>query len=190
MPLTTAPPTSGPIATPRPLTPPQTPNAMPRRAGGTASESNVSVSGRTMAAPKPCTARAAISTSMLVDRAAAALATVNVASPMENIRRRPKRSPRAAPVRSSTANVSVYALTVHSSDWIDAPRLRRTEGSAVVTTRLSSVVMNRPRDTIASVHARLGLDLGVRCRNLETRVIGYSFVCDWSFTCQRLEKRV
>jgi hypothetical protein len=42
---------------------------------------------------------------------------------------------------------------------------------------LSSVVMNRPRDTIASVHATLGLDLGVRRRNLEMRVIGYSCVC-------------
>jgi hypothetical protein len=32
--------------------------------------------------------------------------------------------------------------------------------------------MNRPRDAIASVHATLGVDLGVRCRNLEVRVIG------------------
>ena len=179
MPLTTAPPTSGPIATPSPLTPPQMPSATPRRAPGIpASDSSVSVSGSTIAAPKPCTARAAISASpVLAASADAALAAVKVARPIANIRLRPNRSPSAAPVSSSTANVSVYALTVHSSDWIDAPRLRRIDGSAVVTTRLSSVVMNKPIDTIASVHATLGVDLGVRCRNLETRVIESSCVC-------------
>jgi hypothetical protein len=42
-----------------------------------------------------------------VDSAAAAEASVKMPSPTENIRRRPSRSPRAAPVSSSTANVSV-----------------------------------------------------------------------------------
>jgi hypothetical protein len=45
--------------------------------------------------------------------AAAAEATVKIAMPIASSRRRPKRSPSAAPVNSSTANVSVYALTVH-----------------------------------------------------------------------------
>ena len=106
-PCTTAPPASGPIATPSPLTPLQIPSAMPRPCGGVASDSSVSVSGKTIAAPAPCTARAAISMAVSGDRAAAALAAVKTASPMTNIRRRPKRSPSAAPVRSSTANVSV-----------------------------------------------------------------------------------
>jgi len=102
-----APPTSGPIATPRPLTPPQIPSAIPRRAGKTASASSVSVSGSTIAAPSPCNARAAISASVLPDTAAPALARVKMASPTANIRRRPSRSPSAAPVSSSTANVNV-----------------------------------------------------------------------------------
>ena len=42
---TTAPPTSGPSATAIPLIPDQTPSATPRRAGGNASASSVSVSG-------------------------------------------------------------------------------------------------------------------------------------------------
>src|SRR4051812_35561938 len=85
--------------------------------------------------------------------------------PTMNIRRRPKRSPRAAPVRSSTANDSVYALTVHSSDSIEAPRLLRIDGSAVETTRLSRVVMNSAIETIARVQ---------RAR----RLIACSLVCE------------
>ena len=53
MPLTTAPPTSGPIAIARPPIPPQMPSASPRRSAGTAAERIVSVSGVTIAAPTP-----------------------------------------------------------------------------------------------------------------------------------------
>ena len=111
---TTAPPTSGPIATASPLMPPHAPSASPRRSGGTAAERIVSVSGITIAPPRPCTARAASSAPIDGASAAAAEASVKMARPIENSRRRPKRSPSAAPVRSSTAKVSVYALTVHS----------------------------------------------------------------------------
>jgi hypothetical protein len=47
----------------------------------------------------------------------------------------------AAPVSRNAAKVSVYALTVHSSSSIDAPRSTRITGSAVETTRLSSTTM-------------------------------------------------
>ena len=50
MPSTTAPPTSGPIATARPEMPDHRPSTSPRRPAGNASESSVSVSGSTMAA--------------------------------------------------------------------------------------------------------------------------------------------
>ena len=76
---------------------------------------------------------------------------MKIARPMPNSRRRPKRSPSAAPVISSTAKVSVYALTVHSSPLRLASRSLRITGSAVVTTRLSSVVMNSAREVIANV---------------------------------------
>ena len=65
------------------------------------------LSGMTIAAPAPCTARAAISTPMLGASAAAALDRVNTVIPTANIFRRPYRSPRAAPVSISTAKVSV-----------------------------------------------------------------------------------
>ena len=65
---------------------------------------------------------------------------------MANIRRRPNRSPSAAPVISSTAKLSVYAFTVHSSCSIDAPRCTRIVGSAVVTTSASSATISDATD--------------------------------------------
>ena len=114
MPSTTAPPTSGPRATARPPIPPQAPSASPRFSAGTAALRSVSVSGMTIAPPRPWTARAATRASMVGASAAAADAAVKSAIPSTNIRLRPNRSPSAAPVRRNTANVSVYALTVHS----------------------------------------------------------------------------
>ena len=61
IPPATAPPTIGPAATASPAIPPHRPIAMPRFAVGNASLINVSVSGVTIAAPAPWTARAAIS---------------------------------------------------------------------------------------------------------------------------------
>ena len=75
--------------------------------------------------------------------------------PTMNIRRRPKRSPSAAPVRRKTANVSVYAFTVHSSSSIVAPRSVRITGSAVETTRLSSTTMKSATEVITNVHSVL-----------------------------------
>ena len=99
----TAPPTSGPSATAIPLIPDQTPSARPRRSGGKASASSVSVSGVTIAAPTPWEARAAISVAVEGASAAAAEDSVNRAIPAMNMRLRPKRSPSAEPVKSSTA---------------------------------------------------------------------------------------
>ena len=107
IPSTTAPPTSGPMATARPAIPPQAPSATPRFAGDTAAERSVSVSGVTIAAPTPWIARATTSVSMLGASAAAAEAAVKITIPIANMRLRPKRSPSAAPVSSSTANVRV-----------------------------------------------------------------------------------
>ena len=113
MPVTIAPPTSGPSATARPLIPPQMPSARPRRSAGTEADRTVSVNGITIAPPRPWAARATSSAKIDGASAAAADAAVKIAMPITSSRRRPKRSPSAAPVNSSTANVSVYALTVH-----------------------------------------------------------------------------
>jgi hypothetical protein len=105
--VTTAPPITGPRATPSPLMPDQMPSATPRRPAGKASDSRVRVSGVTRAPPAPWSARAATRAPMLGARAAAAEPTVKMARPRLNMRRRPKRSPSAAPVSSRTAKLSV-----------------------------------------------------------------------------------
>src|SRR2546430_3498861 len=89
--------------------------------------------------------------------AAAAEAAVKIATPIVKPRGRPSRSPRAAPVSRSTAKVSVYALTVHSRPLSPAWRSVRITGSAVVTTRLSIVVMKSSVDVIANVQSSFGL---------------------------------
>ena len=107
MPCEIAPPTSGPIAIARPATPPHAPRATARRSGGTPADRIVSDSGVTSAPPTPCIARARISTSLDGERAAAAEPIVKIARPMTKNRRRPNRSPSAAPVSSRTAKVRV-----------------------------------------------------------------------------------
>jgi hypothetical protein len=54
---------------------------------------------------------------------------------------------------SRTSNVSVEALTVHSRPCNEAWRSLRITGSAVVTTRLSRVAMNRATEVITNVQA-------------------------------------
>lgn len=101
------PPIRGPLATASPVTALKMPSAAPRRAGGTAAVSRVSVSGIMIAAPTPWTARKAISSLIPGERAAAAEAPVKTASPVRKSRRRPNLSPRDAPSISSTAKVRV-----------------------------------------------------------------------------------
>ena len=153
MPSTIAPPTRGPSATARPPTAPQAPSATPRRSAGTAALRRVRVSGTTIAAPVPWRARATMSVSMLLDSAAAADAPVKSARPTMNIRLRPNRSPSAAPVSSNTANVRVYALTVHSRPSKDAPSSRWMVGRAVLTTRLSSTTISNAMAVTAKVQS-------------------------------------
>ena len=131
------------------------PSARARCSGAYAALSSVIPSGMTSAAPVPWTARAAISRPTFGASAHAADAPEKIASPAVNIRRRPNRSPSAAPVMSRTAKVSVYAFTVHSSSWIDAPRCTRIVGSAVVTTSASSATISDAIDATASTQPGL-----------------------------------
>ena len=87
--------------------PPHAPSAMPRFAGETAADKMVRVSGITIAPPAPWIARMATRTPIDGASAAPAEASVKMPRPTANIRRRPKRSPSAAPVRSRTAKVRV-----------------------------------------------------------------------------------
>ena len=88
-PSSTAPPMSGPVATPRPVTPPQMPMASARRASGTAPTSSVSESGMIAAAPKPCRARATMSWPESVESAANAELSVKTTMPITKRVRRP-----------------------------------------------------------------------------------------------------
>src|ERR1700729_3484980 len=100
------------------------------------------VAGIMNAAPIPCTARNAIRNVSFGAKPITALEMPNTMTPNRNIRRRPKMSPNRPPVTSSTANVNVYALTVHSSEDRVAWRSRWIEGRATFTTVLSSMIMN------------------------------------------------
>ena len=82
MPSTTAPPTSGPLATAMPVIALKIPIAAPRFSRGKAALSNASPSGISSAEPAPCTARAAISQPTPGASAHPAEAPVNSVSPI------------------------------------------------------------------------------------------------------------
>jgi len=92
------------------------PTIIPRRSAGKAVVRIVRLRGRTIAPPKPCTVRAAISPEAFGASAQTAEATVNRARPILKIRRRPKRSPTAAAVMMPAAKAMLYAVSVHWSD--------------------------------------------------------------------------
>src|SRR5262249_31474369 len=107
----------------------------------------------------PWTARAAIKKPALLASAQAADAATNRARPATKVRRRPKRSPSAAPVKSSTAKLRLYAFIVHCSASIEAPRSRRIVLRAVVTTNASSATINDATEVSASTQAFSALSL-------------------------------
>ena len=104
-PCAIAPPTTGPPRTARPVMPEKAPMARPRDSDGKFALSSASAIGMMAAAPAPWTARAAIREPTSGASAHAAEAATNSARPPANTRRRPRRSPIAAPVISSTAKL-------------------------------------------------------------------------------------
>ena len=113
-----------------------------------------SVAGIMNAAPTPWMAREATSQPSVGARPIVAEASAKTTTPNRNMRRRPKMSPSRPPVTSSTAKVSVYALTVHSRAESDASKSRWIDGSATFTTVLSSMIMNSAKHIAPSVHQR------------------------------------
>ena len=110
------------------------------------------VAGIMNAAPTPWIARPTTSHVSVGARPMPALEIANSTTPNRNMRLRPKMSPSRPPVTSSTAKLSVYALTVHSRLESDAWRLRWMDGSATFTTVLSSMIMNSAKHIAPSVH--------------------------------------
>jgi hypothetical protein len=143
-----------------------------------------SVAGFISAAPIPCTVRAAISDAAPAASPHHSDAPVKTTSPAMKIARRPRRSASFPPVSSSTPKVSAYALTTHSSSAVLMPRSFWIEGSATFTTVLSSMIMNSPTATAASVHHfRFS---GAKSRALTSRQVkerpgvcasGYPYAC-------------
>ena len=151
---TRKPPSTGPIASAIAETPAHVPIARPRSCAGNALVMIDRVPGIMKPEPTPCRARNAISQLSLCESAIMKLEKANTLTPMRNMRLRPNRSPRRPPVTSSTANVSVYAWTVHSSEEVVACRLRWIDGSATFTTVLSSMIMNSAKHIAPSAHQR------------------------------------
>jgi hypothetical protein len=98
------PPSSGPIARPRPEIPAQMPMAWGSCFRGNADTMIESESGFRSAPPTPCTARAPMSCVSLCASAHAAEASVKIARPTRKMRFRPKRSPSFPPSRIRVAN--------------------------------------------------------------------------------------
>jgi hypothetical protein len=85
IPSTTAPPTSGPLATASPVIALKAPIAAPRFSGGNAAVSSASASGMVKAAPAPWTARAPITQPTSGASALTAEAAENNPRPAANI---------------------------------------------------------------------------------------------------------
>src|SRR2546425_11356988 len=98
-----SPPTIGPDATASPPMPPQTPTMVPRFSGGKAVVRMVRLKGMTMAAPMPCTTRAAMSCSGVADSAHATEAAGEKKKPKAEMRRRPEGAPHPPPRRDPGA---------------------------------------------------------------------------------------
>ena len=105
MPWVTAPPTSGPPATASPLTAKKIPSAAPRRSGGKAEPTSANASVVTAAAPGTLHRPRRDERPDAGASAQAADASGEHPIPPTNSLRRPKRSPSAAAVISSTAKL-------------------------------------------------------------------------------------
>jgi hypothetical protein len=109
-----------------------------------------------MAAPRPWNAREVTSIAVDVDKPQRSDVTENNASPIMNIRRRPRRSPARPPRSRKPPKVIAYAVRTH---WrLDADRWsdRAIEGSATVTMDTSSTVMKNATQTRARACHRRG----------------------------------
>src|SRR4029077_4413061 len=139
-----APPAVGPASVARPATPPQMPNAAPRRSGGNIDVMMASVCGVSSAPPVPWRMRAAISCSEFCASPQSAEAMVKINSPVANRLRWPNRSPNRPAVISSTVYTSRYALMTQRiwSSVALSPVL--IAGIATFTIVVSSRIMKKP----------------------------------------------
>ena len=142
---------------------------MPRSDGGNVEMMSASALGVSSAPNAPCSARPAISNSMLGATAHSTDTTPNPPTPIENTRRSPKRSPSEPPTRISEPSVSRYAFETHCWPARPPPRSARIAGSATLTAVASSPETNDPMIAASSASclwrpSSLGdLDSAVSC---------------------------
>ena len=142
-PLVRIPPSSTPAAPPAPATAPQIPRARLR----SAPSANVTVmidsaAGATIAAPRPWTARAAISQPSDWAIPPANEASENTTRPSMNMRRRPSRSATRPPSRRNPPKVSTYAFTTHDRSAGAKCRAAPIDGNATLTIEASITITN------------------------------------------------
>ena len=109
-----------------------------------------------IAAPTPCTARAAISTPIEPASPQTSDAAEKSATPIMNIRRRPSRSAARPPSSRRPPNVIVYAISTHCSVFSETCSDVLIDGSATLTIETSSTVMKNATQTSASACQRRG----------------------------------
>ena len=105
-PEVSTPPSSGPMATARPVTAPQAPNATPRSWPRKESASNASDTANMIAPPTPCKARDSCSITVLTAKPQSTDARVKIARPARYSKRRPNMSARLPAVSRNAARVS------------------------------------------------------------------------------------
>src|SRR4051794_29920430 len=137
------PPSSTPAAPPLPATAPHTPRALLR----SEPSRNVVVTidraaGERSAAPRPCTARAAISQLSDCAKPPSKDASANRTRPLMKTRRRPSRSAMRPPSSRKPPKVSTYAFTTHGRLVREKSSARPIEGSATFTIEASRTTTN------------------------------------------------
>ena len=142
-PLVRIPPRSTPAAPPAPATAPQTPSARLRSAPSAKVVVIIdSAAGETIAAPRPCTARATISHPSDWAIPPANDATENSTRPSMNMRLRPSRSASRPPSSRKPPKVSVYAFTTHERSVRAKCSCLPIDGSATFTIEASITITN------------------------------------------------
>ena len=151
---TRAPPATGPRATPAEPIPPHTPSARARaRGSGNWCTISASEHGSSALAPRPWTARAAISTPGEGAAAQAAEPAANTVRPAVNTFLAPARSAAAPAVSMIEASARVYASMTHCSPASEPPSWCWMAGRATFTMVTSSWMTKKPRQTESSAAA-------------------------------------
>src|SRR3954454_7032408 len=142
-PSVSTPPSSTPAAPPEPATAPQMPSARLRSAPSRKVVVTIdSAAGDRIAAPRPCTARAAISWPEFVARPPASDASANSTRPPMKTRRLPSRSAMRPPSSRKPPKVSTYAFTTHGRLLSLKCSARPIVGSATLTIDASRTTTN------------------------------------------------